>query len=239
MPAAQTASSTPPTRSGPTDPLGGRPPRRLRRRLARLLLLLTALATLSVAASWWLVQREAGRTFDRVADVPERHVGLVLGCSPLLADGRPNLFFNARMDAAAELWHAGKVGYLLVSGDNRHHAYNEPDAMKAALVERAVPARHIVCDYAGLTTLDSVVRAREVFGQDQLIVVSQPFHNRRAIFIGRHRGIDAIGYNAPDIAGRHAVRTHLREIAARQRAVWDCWISRRQPRHLGEPIAIP
>ena len=99
MPAAQTASSTPPTRSGPTDPLGGRPPRRLRRRLARLLLLLTALATLSVAASWWLVQREAGRTFDRVADVPERHVGLVLGCSPLLADGRPNLFFKKTCQA--------------------------------------------------------------------------------------------------------------------------------------------
>lgn len=234
----------------PDDPsaaASGRSPapkfRRSRRwfrgRLRAAVLVLVTLALLSVVVSWGLVQREAGRTFDEVTRVPERQVGLVLGCAPQLADGRPNLFFIARMDAAAELWHAGRVTHLLVSGDNRRDDYNEPDAMKAALIQRGVPAGRIVCDYAGLTTLDSVVRAREVFGQHELVVVSQPFHNRRALFIARHRGIDAVGYNAADVAGRNALRTNLREVAARQRAVWDCWISRRQPRHLGDPIAIP
>lgn len=157
----------------------------------------------------------------------------------MLADGRANLFFVKRIEAAATAFHAGKVTHLLVSGDNRTHTYNEPEAMKAALIERGVPPWAITCDYAGLTTLDSVVRAREVFGQDRLTVISQPFHNRRAIFLARHRGIDMIGFNAADVTGRNSARTRAREVLSRVRAVCDSLVWQRQPRHLGEPVPLP
>jgi vancomycin permeability regulator SanA len=142
------------------------------------------------------------------------------------------------MDAAAELIQSGKVEYLLVSGDNRFRTYDEPTEMRKALIARGVPAAKIVCDYAGLTTLDSVVRAKAVFGQESVTIVSQRFHNERAIYLARAFGVDAIGYNAADVPLASAPRTYLREILSRQRAWLDANIIRRQPRHLGPQVAI-
>jgi SanA protein len=138
-------------------------------------------------------------------------VALVLGCSPTVGGGYTNPFFATRIQAAAELFRLGKVDYLLVSGDNRRRDYDEPSAMKEALVAAGVPQNRIYCDYAGRRTLDSVVRAGDVFGQGNIIVVSQEFHNQRAIFIAQHRGIDAIGFNAPDVDRYSAQSVFWRE----------------------------
>jgi SanA protein len=178
------------------------------------------------------------RTFDDVSKIPYRKVGLVLGCAPTVRGGYPNLFFEYRMEAAAKLYKAGKVDYLLVSGDNRHRSYDEPTAMKAALIKAGVPKTRIVCDYAGFTTLDSVVRANKVFQEQAFTVISQPFHNERALYIADGYGIDAIGYNAEDVPAGIGMSTYLREVGSRVKAVWDVKIRHRQPHFLGEPLPI-
>lgn len=209
-------------------------PRPIIRRLGRWLLALMALAIAWMALASYLVARGArGRTWADAAAIPERRVGLVLGCSRVLADGRRNLFFENRMAAAAQLFRAGKVHYLIVSGDNHTKSYDEPRDMKNALVEAGVPAARIFCDYAGFRTNDSVARAREVFGQRALTIISQEFHNQRAIYIASHSGMDAIGFNAPEVDAYNSFRTKLREQVARANMMADLYVLRRQPRVSG------
>ncbi|MGB0177627.1 MAG: SanA/YdcF family protein, partial [Owenweeksia sp.] len=101
------------------------------------------------------------------------------------------------------------------------------------------PEERIVLDYAGFRTFDSMVRAREVFGQQAFTVISQPFHNERAIFIARKFGIEAYGYNAPDVIGAGGFRTKVREVGARVKMVLDIYVLNTQPKFLGEKIIIP
>ena len=131
----------------------------------------------------------AGRVtpVGHAAEAPVRRAAVVMGCVPKLAGGWDNPYFTARIEAAAELWRAGKVEALIVSGDNHVEWYDEPTEMKAALVAAGVPENRIVCDYAGFRTLDSVVRARTIFGLDSFLVVSQDFHVRRAMRLCRAR----------------------------------------------------
>jgi SanA protein len=177
--------------------------------------------------------------YSSLNDVPENDVALVLGTSKRASSGGPNLFFEARMDAAAALYRAGKVKYLLVSGDNGEEAYNEPSDMQGALVARGVPKERIYLDYAGFRTLDSVLRAREVFGQSRFTVVSQAFHNERAVFIARHYGIEAIGFNAADVGGSAGAQVNAREVLARVQVVLDLYVLNTQPKFYGPKVAIP
>jgi SanA protein len=200
-------------------------------------------AVLSCLLAVWGAERlvcgaAEGRTFDDIAAVTAREAALVLGCSERLANGDVNLFFRKRIGAAAELYAARKVNYLIVSGDNHVAGYDEPGDMKRALVARGVPAEAIYCDYAGFRTLDSVVRAKAIFGLDRFTVVSQEFHNQRAIFLAAHRGLDAVGFNAPDVTGRHGLRTRVRELFARIKTVLDVWILRTGPRFYGPPVRL-
>lgn len=167
-------------------------------------------------------------------------VGLVLGCSKYVARGRLNYFFTGRIKAAAELWRAGKLRCIIVSGDNRTANYNEPRDMRNALVAEGVPADKIVCDYAGLRTLDSVVRAKRVFGADRITVISQKEHVERAVAIARHHNIDAEGFEAslPPCTRGTRLKQGLRERAARVAMVCD-FILGSEPRHLGEPVQLP
>lgn len=171
---------------------------------------------------------------------PGDRVGLVLGCSKTAASGRPNRFFTGRMDAAAELWHAGKLRCLIVSGDNRTRYYNEPRDMKEALVERGVPAEAIIEDFAGLCTYDSVVRAQTIFGADKLLIISQPSHVQRAVAIARFKGMDAEGYCAPlePSTVPSDLRWYIRERGARLAMIFDLLTCRR-PHLLGDPIPLP
>ena len=152
------------------------------------------------AANAGLRRWSRGAMYASVDAVPENEVGLVLGTNPFYGGGE-NPFFEARMDAAAALWHAGKVRYLLLSGDHGRVEYNEPAAMRRALYARGVPCEATVLDYAGFRTLDSMARARAVFGQRKVTIISQEFHNHRALFLARHFGIEAVAFNAPAVAG--------------------------------------
>jgi len=178
------------------------------------------------------------RTFDSVERVPYRPVGIVLGCSKHVAGGRLNLYFRYRIAAAAELYKAGKVDYLIVSGDNHRVGYDEPTDMKESLVEMGIPAERVQCDYAGFRTLDSVVRAGKVFCSDRITVISQRFHGERAVYIGNCHGLDVIAYNARDVRGRSGLRSACRERLARVKAVLDVNVLHKQPRFLGDQIPV-
>ena len=162
-------------------------------------------------------------------EIPYCKVGLVLGCSP-------NAFLGSRIKAAAELFNNNKVDYLLVSGDNGRKDYDEPTVMKNALMNSGVPEDRIVCDYAGFRTLDSIIRAKEIFQLEKLIVISQKFHVERALYIADHKGIEATGYCADDVPG-YMERMLAREHLSRAMAVFDILVNR-QPKFLGEKIQI-
>jgi SanA protein len=180
----------------------------------------------------------SGRIFDDVSQVPARQVGVVFGCDEK-TNGRDNLYFKYRINAAVELWQAGKVKTLIVSGDNRSRFYNEPQKMKNALVSRGIPAGRIVCDFAGLRTLDSVVRAKEVFGVNDAIFITQKFHNERAIYLGLANGMDPVGYNAKPVGGAASTRMKLREVAARVKMGLDVHLLKTEPEHLGAREVLP
>lgn len=194
------------------------------------LVVLGSVARVEVAA--------AGRVHDRVEDVPEAPVGLVLGTAPTLADGRENLFFRYRMDAAAELFHAGRVRALLVSGDHGSATYDEPSAMRDALVRRGVPADRIVLDHAGFRTLDSVIRARRVFGAARVVIVSQRFHDARALYLADAFGLEAVGFAARSPRFADKSSTWLREPVARVAAVLEATFGGR-PRFFGPRERLP
>ena len=181
-----------------------------------------------------------GRIFDRssIADIPTHRAAVVLGCSPHVQGGQWNLYFLLRMEAAKELFKAGKVDTVIVSGDNHVKGYDEPTDMKAVLASAGIPEDRIVCDYAGFRTLDSVVRAKEVFGLDSFVIVSQPAHLKRAVFLARAFGCDTIGYAAEDVNGRYSIKTTLREQLAKIAAVLDT-VVRRSPKFLGPREVLP
>lgn len=202
---------------------------------------LLALGTfVSVLAELWTHCLSSGWCYASAEDCPADSVGLVLGCSPYGRGGRHNLYFDDRMEAASALWQSGRVQGLIVSGDNRHHSYNEPRAMKEALIARGVPAERIACDYGGICTYDSVARARQVFGVEKLVVVSQAEHAARAVAIARHLGIASVGLGVPlpPVGRRSWCRQFLRERCARVSMVYD-FMTARQPRFLGEPESLP
>lgn len=179
----------------------------------------------------------AGRMFVELDDIPERDVALVLGTSKY-SNGRINSFYTGRMRAAAELYHAGKVDGILVSGDNGRADYNEPAQMKADLVALGVPEEYITADYAGFRTLDSIYRASDVFGLRSYTIVSQDFHVERALYLADQKGDDAIGYAASGPGGFWSRRVRTREIFARAQAVLDVEILNKGPKFLGEPITV-
>ena len=187
-------------------------------------------------ANYSAVRAGDGLLYDSIDEVPYRRAALVFGCSEKLGK-RDNLYFKNRIAAAAELWKAGKVDCIIVSGDNREKYYNEPVAMRKALVKAGVPFRKIVCDYAGLRTLDSVVRAKKVFGLNKLTLVSQRFQNERAAYIAKANGMDVVGYNARDVPG--VWESEMREILARVKMWLDVNITDEQPRHLGKLEILP
>lgn len=201
--------------------------------------ILCMLALSMLAYTYYAVERFATPfIFDNYNDVQPTKVAVLLGTSSNLVNGGKNQYFENRMNAATKLYNAGVVEYILVSGDNRQRSYNEPVAMQAALIKRGVPRDKIILDYAGFRTLDSMVRAKEVFGQTRFIVVSQKFHNERAIYIARHRNIEATGYNAKDVKISSGFKTKMREVLARFKMMLDLYILRTEPHFLGDKIVI-
>ena len=180
-----------------------------------------------------------GKVYADVSEVPYRKVGLVLGTISIV-NGYQNRYYNYRMDAAAQLYFANKVSYLLLSGDNHVSHYNEPESMRRSLIERGVPDSVIYLDCAGFRTFDSMVRAKKVFAQNALTVISQEWHNERALFIAEHYDLDAIAFCAQDYtAGRKIYwKNHLREALAKVKVVLDLMVNK-QPHFLGNIEPIP
>lgn len=150
-------------------------------------------------------------------------VGVVLGTSKWVRTGKKNLYFTYRIRAAVELYKAGKIKKILVSGDNGTKYYNEPKDMRDALVAEGIPVDDIILDYAGFRTLDSVLRAHKVFGHNRFLIISQQFHNERAIFLARKNNIEAFGFNAKDVDTFRGIKTKVREYLARVKVFYDLW----------------
>jgi len=176
--------------------------------------------------------------YSSVDSIPHNHCALVLGTSKYLWNGKRNLYYTNRIKAAVELYNHNKIDFIIVSGDNRNRNYNEPITMYNDLVVAGIPKRKIILDYAGFRTLDSVVRGKDVFGQDKFTIVSQSFHNQRAIYIARKKGIEAIAFNTEDVTGTLTFKVQLREVAARILVLFDMATSRK-PHFLGEKVVIP
>lgn len=199
----------------------------------KIILLITILISIGVFCTYhWMSFKTKHNVYDSMETIPKNKVGLLLGTGKYAANGNINLFYKYRIDAAVELYKAGKVAYILVSGDNSRKDYDEPSDFKKDLIAKGIPEDKIFLDYAGFRTLDSVVRAKEIFGQSSITIISQKFHNQRAIYIAKQFSIDAVGFNAKDV-----YNSHFREYLARSKASLDL-VFNVQPKFLGEKIII-
>ena len=195
----------------------------MKKKLFYITLIIAILCVISIFICDWTIKKNAvSCIYTEISDIPANNVGLLLGTSPKLKSGNNNLYFN----------------YILISGDNRKEEYNEPEEMKKALMQKGVPEKSIYLDYAGFRTLDSVVRAKEVFGQTRLTIISQRFHNERAIYLAEKNGITAIGFNARDVDVYAGLKTNIRELFARVKMFIDLAIDK-QPHFLGEKYKLP
>jgi SanA protein len=204
--------------------------------------MIAGVATLGVGllvADYWVMKPYRRKCYQSAEEIRERYdVALLLGTGKFLRSGYENPMYRYRIQAAASLYLSGKVNYILASGDNGRRDYDEPSQMTFDLMDAGVPFEAIYRDYAGFRTLDSVVRAQKVFGLREFIVVSQPFHNERALYLANASGVRAIGFNAQDVPFEYALKTRVREKFARLAAVLDVHVLHRQPKFLGDPIQI-
>lgn len=175
--------------------------------------------------------------YDNINNTEKHKVGLVLGTSKYLVGGGINVYYSNRIKTTIALYESGKIDFVLVSGDNGTTQYNEPSTFKNDLIKGGIPADKIILDYAGFRTLDSVIRAKEVFGQTDFIIISQKFHIERAIFLARSHDINAFGYKAGNYTKKASFWLRIREKLARSKAVLDI-IFNKQPKFLGEKIII-
>ncbi len=196
---------------------------------------------LTLGAAFWAAWQVASYGDALIATdprgVPDTPVALVLGTKP------GNTYFNDRIEAAVRLFKSGRVKHFLVSGDNTTEDYDEPSAMRDALVAKGVPAGSITCDFAGRRTLDSVARAKQVFGQKEVVIVTQDWHLHRALYLAEHFGLKATGFAAPEHADSTSqMRVGAREWVGRLRAWLDVNVLNSQPVFPGskpEPIPLP
>ena len=209
----------------------------------RLLLKLSILLALGIGSilgiDYYIAKSSDASIYEDVNKVPHTQTALLLGTAKYLAGGHTNYYYKYRIDATVKLWKAGKIDAIIVSGDNGTIYYDEATAMYDDLKRLGIPAKYITRDYAGFRTLDSIVRAKEVFGQESIIIISQKFHLQRALFIADSKGIKAIGFRAKDFANTlWAKRMKYREYLARTKAFLDLYILRTEPKFLGKKVTI-
>ena len=202
------------------------------------LLVITILIFTPICFYKLVENKTADKLYNDVNSIPYNEVGMVLGTNPKTKKGKDNPYFTYRVDAVEKLYKAGKIKFVLISGDNKTKDYSEPDAMRQILIERGIPKDVIYIDYAGFRTLDSVVRAKNIFGQTKMTVISQKFHNERSIVLGEWQDMDLIGFNAKDVeVKRSKYKTLIREGGARVKLYLDMLIGK-EPHFGGEPIKI-
>ena len=205
------------------------PPRRRGRGLGRLAIIAAVAGLLVFSPTLYAWGASAGRTYT-VQTVPKRDVAIVFGAG-VNADKTPSDYLKGRLELAYQLWKAGKVKAILVSGDNGEAHYNEPDVMRAYLIAKGVPAVKVIADYAGFDTYDTCMRAIRIFGVTSATLVTQSYHLPRALATCRTLGLDSVG------VGDETVKPYsedtwragsLREYPANIKMAYDL-ISRRVP----------
>ena len=192
---------------------------------------------LTIWANSKIIKASENYLTEDIVNVSPSKVGLLLGTSKHLRNGSKNEFFYNRIDATVELFSRNKIKYIIISGDNSTQYYNEPIDMKNELIRRGIPSDKIFLDYAGFRTFDSVIRAKEIFGQTTFIIISQKFHNERAVYIARRNGIEAFGFNAKDVDAYKGFKTKIREYFARDKVFIDILLNTK-PKFLGDKINI-
>ncbi len=211
------------------------------KRLKKLIILCLVLVTIPVSFVYLsnsvIIKSTKKRIYTDVNTIPSNDIGLVLGTSKYSIGGI-NLYYKYRIESAAQLYFAGKIKHIIVSGDNHVHGYNEPAQMKESLIELGVPAERITCDYAGLRTLDSMVRLKKIFMTNNATIISQKFHLQRAVFIANYYNMDVVGYCSKDVSNTYGRSTNIRELFARSKAILDLYILKTKPKHLGSEIKI-
>lgn len=183
-------------------------------------------------------QSASGKLFNDTTTISNSKVGLLLGTGKFLKNGYENPYYTYRIRAANDLLKSGKIKYLIISGDNSLKNYNEPEMMKQDMIKLGTDSTKLYLDFAGFRTFDSIIRAKEIFGQDSITVISQAWHNERAIFIAIKEGIVAIGFNAKDVNQKQSLKTQIREKLARVKVYFD-YLFNTKPKFLGEKIEIP
>lgn len=187
----------------------------------------------------YIAYQSKSAIYESIEKLPSKKVAMVLGTAKYAVGGGKNYFYTYRIRATAALWKAGKVKAILVSGDNGTNNYDETTRMYKDLIKEGVPAQYIAKDHAGFRTLDSVVRAKAIFGLEDYIIVSQKFHLERALYIAKAKGQKAIGYAAKDIAGTKAAYKMMgREYLARVKAFLDLYILGTEPRFYGKKVRV-
>lgn len=210
----------------------------MKKKLGKILVILIAIPFVVLfLCNSAIVSSANGKTYFDTQKIPKNKVGLVLGTSKKLSSGHPNPYYNHRIEATVQLFKAAKIDFVLVSGDNGSRYYNEPTTFKRDLVNAGIPAEKIFLDYAGFRTLDSMVRANAVFGLENVTVISQKFHNERAIYLAERKGLNAIGFNAKDVSGQNGLKVRIREYFARVKVFIDL-IANTQPKFFGEKVEI-
>jgi SanA protein len=210
-----------------------------RRKLAVGLLITTIVfLALLFGVDRWVTNSTKAQLYSNIDSIPANKVGLLLGTSKYIRTGVINPYYQYRIDAAVALYKAGKITYILVSGDNRSITYNEPGMMRKDLIARGVPADHIFLDYSGVHTLDSVIRCRDIFGVDHFTVISQPFHNERALFIANQKNMVAIGFNAKDVGGLFGFKVIVREKFSRLKMMLELLMNVRAKDYYGPRVEI-
>ena len=182
--------------------------------------------TLMLICNQVVVNNAEGKVFSDIDSIKYNKVGLLLGTTPQARFDRiTNYFFIYRLDAAEQLYRAGKIEKILISGDEHSlDGVNEPECMMDSLVARGIPASAIILDGKGYRTINSVVNANKLFGLKSFTIISQQFHNERAIYQAEHLGLDMEnmqGYNAKMPKSRRAFLTTIREYFARVKMFWD------------------
>ena len=203
--------------------------------------IIIAFIVLIVSIDWYIGTQFNQFIYSDINEVPKRKVALVLGTAKYINQSG-NTYYNAyyvyRLKAATQLYQEHKVDGILVSGDNSTQFYDEPSKMTQDLIKLGVPSQYINQDYAGFRTLDSIVRAKEVFGLENYTIISQKFHCQRALYIAKSKGQNPIAFAASDIQSVAGLKVRLREVLARFKAFLDCKILKTNPKFLGEPEII-
>ena len=211
---------------------------KLIRRFQWLVLISVVVPVIVVIAADYTIEKSTDAfVYSDFNAIPYRKTGLLLGTSKHVKSGNFNHYYQNRIIATVALYKAKKIDFIVISGDNSKENYNEPEDMRNNLVERGIPANKIYLDYAGFRTYDSVVRMNKIFGQTSFTIISQEFHNRRAIYIAQQKGLKAIGFNADDVSVAYGFKTQVREKLARVDAFVDL-LNHTEPKFLGDPIEI-